>query len=218
MTWPHGDPDAVVARVLADPAYASAPRTTGQKPQESLWQIVWNWLVDHVLRPLFHPVAHAFASSRGVATVAGFVLVALALCGLGYVVFRLLLAFVNAPNAKRAMRPGAATSLDAERSARDWRALARAAAARGDFAQAIAALFGAALAELDEQTLVAYDAARTPGEYRRLVRRARARAEAPFDELTERFVRALYAPEAPERAEYEAAERALAALEPALSA
>ncbi len=218
MTWPHGDPDAVVARVLADPAYASSRPTTAQKPQESLWQIAWNWLVDHVIRPLFHPVAHALASSRSFATIAGFVLVALALCGLGYVVFRLLLAFVRDPNAKRTTRSGAATSLAAERSARDWRELARAAAARGDFAHAIAALFGVALAELDERALVAFDAARTPGEYRRLVRRVRARAEAPFDDLTERFVRALYAPDAPARAEYEAAERALAALEPALSA
>jgi hypothetical protein len=94
--------------------------------------------------------------------------------------------------------------------------VARARACCG-YAGAIAALFGAALAELDARGLVAFDATRTPGEYRRLVRRARAQASVPFDDLAERFVRALYAPERPQPADYEAAERALAALEPALA-
>jgi hypothetical protein len=214
VTWPHGDPNAVIKRVLADPAYRDAPATTAQKPHESLIGIVWDWIADHV-RPLFHPIAKALGATQGVGTLVGYVLIALALAALVFAVFRLVLAFAR-PAQRRGDRRAEGNALDVERTPPEWRALARAAAARGDYAGAIAALFGAALAELDARALVAFDATRTPGEYRRLVRRARAQASVPFDELAERFVRALYAPERPQPSDYEAAERALAAFEPAL--
>ena len=216
VTWPHGDPNAVVARVLASGAYGSTPRTTAGRPHATLLGDVWDWAWHYVLGPLFRPLAHALVSSRGAGTVVGFALVAAALLAFGYVVFRLIVAFVRDPRAVRPAGDGS-LALGIERSARDWRAFARAAAARGEYGRAIAALFSAAVAELDERALVTFDASRTPGEYRRLVRRARAAAQPPFDELAERFVRAMYAPETPAPAEYEAAERALAALEPALS-
>jgi hypothetical protein len=217
VSWPHGDPNAVVARVLRDPIYRHAAPTTNEKPQESLLEFVLSWLWDHLVKPLFHPIAHAFQATRGVGTVIGIVLVAAALLGLAFVVFRLVVAFARGPVKRRRAR-AAPHPIDDPSSARDWRALARAAAARGEFARAVAALFGAALAELDERAIVAFDASRTPGEYRRLVRRARASAASPFDELTERFSRALYAADPTVSAEYEAAERALAELEPALRA
>ncbi len=217
MTWPHGDPNAVVGRVLADPAYRSLSHTAGAAPQPSILGRAVRWLWHHALAPLLHPLAHAFAATRGAGTLVGFALVAAALLGLAFVVFRFALAFAHAPAPKSGSRaaPGA---LAVERSARDWRVFAREAAARGEFSRAIAGLFNAALAELDERAVVAFDASRTPGEYRRLVRRARASAAAPFDELSERFNRALYAADPPVAAEYAAAERALAALAPTLSA
>jgi hypothetical protein len=215
VTWTNGDPNAVIKRVLDDPSYRDARATTAEKPHESLLGVIWDWIAEH-LRPLFHPIAKALGATQGASTLIGYVLIGLALVALVFAVFRLVLAFARPP-----IRPGGrqaeSLALDADRTSPEWRALARVAAARGDYAGAIAALFGAALAELDARALVAFDAARTPGEYRRLVRRARAQASAPFDDLAERFVRALYAPERPQPSDYEAAERALAAFEPALA-
>ena len=56
-------------------------------------------------------------------------------------------------------------ALAERRSSSEWRAAAADFAAKGEFARAIAALFSAALAELDERGLVALDPSRTPGEY-----------------------------------------------------
>ncbi len=217
MTWPHGDPNVVARGILAGRAYAGIGHTTSTPPAKSIEQIVWEWLVDHVLRPLFHPLAHAFSASREAATVVGFLLVIAALGLVAFVAFRVLAAFVRASTGGDGGNATQSIPLDLG-DASDWRAIARALAARGDYARAIAALFSAALAELDARAIVAFDASRTPGEYARLVRRAKLAAAAPFDVLCERFVRALYAPTAPAAAEYEAAERALAAFEPALSA
>jgi hypothetical protein len=178
---------------------------------------MWEWLVDQLLRRLYRPVAQVFTASHEAATMIGFLLVIAALGVVAFVAFRVLAAFVRASNARGGRDATEAIPLDL-RDASDWRAVARALAARGDYARAIAALFSAALAELDARALVAFDASRTPGEYARLVRRAKVAAAPPFDVLCDRFVRALYAPNAPAAAEYEAAERALAAFEPALSA
>ncbi len=213
--YPHGDPDAVARSVLADPAYRSAAPTTAVEPQPSLFALAWRWFAEHVLAPLFHPLARALAASHGAGTVVGVTLVVLALGLLAFVGFRLAVAFAR-PVRVPGGRGRAAGPLEPARSVADWLALAREAAARGAFADAISALFRAALAELDERAIVTFDAARTPGEYRRAVRRARAAAAAPFDELTERFVRAAFAEGTPQRAEFEAAERAFAALAPAL--
>ncbi len=216
-TWAHGDPSVVIRGVLRDPAYRTAPATSHAE-HASLVQIVLEWIYKHVLQPLFGPLAHAASASQGVGTVLGYVLIAVAFAFLAFVAYRLAIAFA-APSASRGFGSSAsARALAAERDPRAWHELARLAAARGDYGSAIAALFGAALAVLDETSIVAFDAARTPGEYRRLVRRARAPASAPFDDLADRFVRALYAPARAERADYEAAREAFAAFEPALAA
>ncbi len=213
--YPHGDPDAVVRRVLADPAYRHAGQTTSEAPHESLLSIVLHWLFDHLIAPLIHPISRALAASSGVGTFVGFAFVAVALALLAYVAFRLAVAFAAPAVAARAGSL-AARGLAIELGSADWRAAARDAAARGAYADAIAALFRAALAALDEHAIVAFDAARTPGEYRRAVRRARAAAAAPFDDLADGFVRAAFAGGTPQRAEFDAAERAFAAFEPAL--
>ncbi len=219
MTWPHGDPNAVAARVLSDPIYRHAKATTAAAPAESPFLTILRWIWHHAIAPLLHPLAHAVAATRGVGTVAGTIMVVAALLGLAFVIFRLVVSLVRMPGPGGAGgRTAAVRGLEIERSALDWRRVARDAAARGDYARAIAALFSAALVELDERAVVAFDATRTPGEYRRLVRRARAAAAPAFDELTERFNRALYAAGTPVAAEYAAAERALAAFAPALSA
>jgi len=211
--WPHGDPNVVAKAVLAQAAYRQPAASTAQKPAPSLWEQAWNWFVDHVLVPIFRPIAHALSHSQSIGQWVGLVLIAFALCGLAFLIFRLVLAFVR-PRADGGEARDGVRTLDEQRSWREWLALARAAAARGDYAGAIAALFGASLAALDERAVVVYDPARTPGEYRRLVRRSRADASPSFDDLTDRFVRAAYGPGAVAQADFEAAERAFSNFEP----
>src|SRR6202023_3526448 len=181
VSWPQGDPNAVLRAVLAEPAYrvAHAAPLVADKPP--LWWLVWTWIAKHVgdlLRPLGKPFGGAFRASEGLGEVIGFALVAVALVALVYGVFRLALAF-----ARPAERPEAlvGTPIAAQLSAARWRRLAAEAAERGGYSQGIAALFGAALAALDARGVVPLDAARAPGEYRRLVRSARPRAADPFD-------------------------------------
>jgi hypothetical protein len=199
--------------VLAEPAFRVAPQATAAPPAPSLLATLWQWFVDHVLRPLFHPLANALAGSHAAVPI-GWVLIALSLGLFAFALVRLALAFVRiAPRARGAGERGA--PLAQARSADEWLAAAREAARAGDFGRAIAALFAAALARLDERGIVALDPARTPGEYRRLVRRSCAPAASAFDELAQRFVRAAYARGAAGPAEFEAAEHAFAAFEPA---
>ena len=216
MTWPHGDPAAVVGRVLANPAYARAPATVRGNPLQSLFALALRWLVDHVLRPLFHPFARALAASHGLSSAIGAGVIVVTLGVLAFAVFRLVLALA-ATTRRASLQPEDARPLAPERSAAASRVAARAAAARGDFGAAIANLFAAALAALDARGLVPFDPARTPGEYRRLVRRARREAAPAFDELSERYVRAAFAARAAAGGDFEAAERALDALEPDLA-
>jgi hypothetical protein len=216
MRWPHGDPNIVAKAVLAEPAYRQAAASSDAAPAPNLWQMAFQWFVDHVLRPLLQPLHLAFVASKGVGTAVGIVLIVGALCLFGFLIFRLAIAF--APRDALERDAGGVRALGTERTREDWLALAREAAARGDYASAIAALFAAALAALDERALVAFDPARTPGEYRRLVRRARAAASPAFDELADRFVYAAYAPNAPLRSDFEAASRAFESFEPLVAA
>ncbi len=215
MTWPRGDPDAVARNVLAGSDFRGAAVTTAAKAHATLLGVVWDWIRDHLLQPLLHPLVAALAASRDAGTAVGIVLVIVALGGLAFVAFRLALAFVRVP-AVRAQRAPHVRELAEPRDSRDWRALAAAAAGRGEYARAVAALFAAALTLLDERDVIARDAARTPGEYRRMLRRTRPAAAAPFDELAERLVNALYAPQPPDPEAYDAAARALAEFERAL--
>ncbi len=192
--------------------YHDAPASGTQKPTPSLWQLALDWIVEHIVRPLLRPIGSALSQSQGVGKWVGVGLIVLALVGLAFLIFRLVLAFARPSN--DGPRSGGVRSLDDGRSSAEWLALARAAAERGDYERAIAALFAAALAALDERAVVPLDPSRTPGEYRRLVRRSRADASDAFDELAERYVRAAYAEAQPERADFDAAERAFASFEP----
>ena len=217
VAWPHGDPNVVVCSVLQEPAFRAAAATSQTAPARSPLDIAFAWFVEHVLAPLFPRLAHALGATHDAGTVAGVILIALSLIGLVYALLRLALAVVRRPSARE--RSGT-LPLDAPhaRTARAWRDVAAKAAAGGDFALATAALFAAALATLDARGLVAFDAARTPGEYRRMVFVVRRDASAAFDELCDRYVRATYAAAPTEASDFAAAERALRALEPMLHA
>ena len=210
--WPHGDPARVVHDVLAQPAYRALAPTTAVAPKPSPFEALGTW-IGHVLSAIFRPLGHVLDATHAAGTAVGIALVVIALGVFAFLAFRLILAFAR-PARNVAADRGATTALGERPSSSAWRARARDAAERGDFGAAIAGLFAAALGALDERALVAFDAARTPGEYRRQVRRVRSEAATAFDELAERFVRAAYAPGVAEASDFAAAERAYAAFEP----
>jgi len=209
--WPHGDPNAVVHAILAEPAFAQVHRAA-VGDGNSLFQHLMQWLGDllqPVFRRLFEGSANPMAS--GALMVVLYVVAALAV---------LFIAAFIAETISVRLRGGAAvngarrdTAHD-EQSPEALRRQAAAAAEAGDFARAIALLFRAALLALDRGAVLAFDAARTPGEYRRLVRHALAPAASSFDEVATRFVHATFGTRNAERGDYEAAARAYAAFEP----
>jgi len=213
MTWPHGDPNAIAKDILAQSAYRVAPTQT-KPPSPTLWELFWRWVGD-LLRPIFTWLSHAAGSSGKAGTLIGIAIIAVAVLALAFLLYRIVAAFVQ-PSEERRRGVAAGARLEL-RSAAAWRALAAQAATAGDYGRAIAALFAAALVALDERALVPFDAACTPGEYRRRVRRARERAAPPFDRLVERFVLATFAPELPQRADYDAALHAFVSFEPLVS-
>ena len=163
------------------------------------------------MRPFFRWLDHVLGSGGGTAQAITFVIGVVTIALLAFLIYRIVLAFAK-PAIER--RRAAEYSLDERLDAAAWQALAAERAARGDYAQAIAALFAAALALLDERALVPFDASRTPGEYRRLVRRASEPIAAPFDVLADRFVRAAFAADTPQRGDCEAAFAAYGTLRP----
>lgn len=217
--WPHGDPDAVVRDVLAGAAYRHVANSPASAPRPSLWGVLWAWLVQHVFDPLLSPLQRAFANAAGGASgrLLGVVFVVLALAVLALVAYRVALAYARSSR-RHVRNDGDDISPATKRDAAAWRELAREAAARNDFTLAIAALFSASLALLDERTAIAFDAARTPNEYRRAVRRERVLAAPAFDQLAQRFVSAAYGRERPDAGAYAETDGAFDRLEPALRA
>jgi len=209
--WPHGDPNVVVKDVLNQSAYRAEP-THSDSAILSFWEQLWEW-VSNLFRPFFHWLDQALSSGGGTAQAITIAIVAVTVVVLAFLIFRIVLAFVKpAIESRRAVEHPWEERLDAA----DWQALAAERAARGDYGAAISALFAAALTLLDEHALVAYDAARAPGEYRRLVRRESEVLAAPFDALADRFVRAAFAAAEPQRGDCDAAFAAFGAFRPLL--
>ncbi|MDQ6780840.1 MAG: DUF4129 domain-containing protein, partial [Candidatus Eremiobacteraeota bacterium] len=92
------------------------------------------------------------------------------------------------------------------------------AAASGRYAQAITLLFQASLLCFDAAGTVMYDASRTAGEYRRLIRRKAAPASPHFDTLAGAFTFVAYADGAPSSQDWNSAQSAFLALRPLASA
>jgi hypothetical protein len=210
--WPHGDPNDVVRSILRDAAYRERAAPVAA-PEPSLWERFIHWLQD-ALRPLYERLAAALGGSSPLASALGYALIAAAFLGLVVLVAQMLRAYYDRVPVRGARSRG--EGLADERDYDEWRALAAACAERGEYARAIRALFSAALAGLHERAIVPFDPARTPGEYRRLVRAAKAAVAPAFDALTERFVHASYAPIVAGRGDYEAATRAFSLLDPEL--
>ena len=165
------------------------------------------------MKPFFDWLHGVGASGKPIGYAIGFVLAALVLAGIVFLALRIVEALTGTGGGDSARRRPAGI-LAQLRDAAGWREAAARFAAAGDYARAVAALFSAALATFDEEGLIAFDSARTPGEYRRLVRRTAAGEGDAFDALADAFVRAAFSAEAVSAADYARAEDAYARLRP----
>lgn len=194
-SW-RADPDALARAVLHDPRYRTLPEVT---PTSPWWEPIRHWIGDR-LREFFHGIGHV-ASGLGIpAELLGIVLLGAGAVGLVYLLVRIVAWYTMRTSVYAARASG--TALDAIRTAAELRDDARAAAARGAYRDAARLLFFAALRALDEAGRMRYDAALTPGEYRRAVRDPR------FDVLARDATVALFATREPDAALVERMERA----------
>jgi hypothetical protein len=182
--WPNGDPRDVARAIVADPRFT---RRVAEPPAERTWlDAVRDWLVG-VLRGVLHAIDRTLGAHSPLDAAIGFAVIGAAFVLFGGAVYVLVRSLLRAraqrgPAAQRAGRDDGVAA-----TAVELRAAAREAARAGRNRAAAALLFRAAVAALDERGRVAYDPARTPGEYRRLVRDAR------FDAFAADAVVALYA-------------------------
>jgi len=177
--WPHGDPRAVAQRILADRHYQLAPQAPGDKS----WLELLGDALNELWRRLTAPLDHLLGN-RTLTTVIGTAVLIALLVFLGVVITR----FARGLRAKAPSRArGTSVALDDDGAdARTLFARALAAAAEGRHHDAAALLWASALRALDERGRVRFDAARTPGEWRRAVR------DPAFDALARDAVVALF--------------------------
>ena len=185
--WPHGDPREVARAVLSDRRFHAAPNG----PAAKTWlDLVWD-AVRALWERIVGPLGRLVGNDAVTNTIGALVLVAAAVF-LIVVLVRFAEGYRRTHAARRA--PGESTPLDGDAAgARALRARAAAAAAQGRYHDAAALLWLSVLHALDERGRVRYDAARTPGEWRRIVR------DPDFDALARDAVVALFASRAADR-------------------
>ncbi|HTW84826.1 MAG TPA: hypothetical protein VMD91_12205 [Candidatus Sulfotelmatobacter sp.] len=173
--WRHGDPHDLARAIVAEPRFRHAPPLGGP----TWWDRFWSWL-GHLLAKLFH------SAPSGAGDLFSLVLVGAVLVGVVAVVVLVLAQITLGPRARARRRAREAEVIGEELDAAALRARARAAVAAQRYREAAALLWASALRALDERGRVRFDAARTPSEWRRLVR------EPAFDALARDAVFALF--------------------------
>jgi hypothetical protein len=212
-----GDPThalgSTLAAILAQPAYHEAESSTEAAPQKTWWDRFIEWLAG-LFERLFEGVFTATAS----VPLLGQIIVAITIAAFAALI--VWLAYLVALHLLRARRPrvdaDAGELLEQRAGSDELLTRARAAAARGEYALAISLAFRAALRRLDAGGVIAYDSARTAGEYRRAVRRSCAPAAPPFDELVHTFTLATYAEVPVEERDWETVDDAYVRFDPAV--
>jgi hypothetical protein len=185
--WPHGDPRDVARAIVADPRYAQG--RTSRTAQASWFDLVRAWL-GGLLRGLLHGIDRALGAHNTFETAIGFGVIFGGLALLGWGIALLVRSYARGPGRRGRPDPSAG-AVAAGANAAGLRAAALEAARAGRYRAAAALLFAWVVRALDESGRVAFDPARTPGEYRRLVR------DPLFDELTGDAVVAVFAPAEP---------------------
>jgi|GEM_PF-664937 len=210
---PARDLAPTLAAILAQPAYHETESAVEAQVHETWWQRFLDWLAG-LFQRLFGGLFTAAAEIPWIGKLVVYVTLAALAALIVYVATRL---------ARYLLRTRRVASDEDEGELLVHRAspselldMARAAARAGDYARAISMLFRAALRRLDASGVIAYDAARTAGEYRRAVRRDCAVAAKPFDALAHTFTLATYAQAPVAESDWYAADIAYQDFEPAV--
>jgi len=161
VNWPHGDPRAVAKAILSDRRYHALPRPAPKTLWDLVWDAVRKWWND-----LTAPLGHVLGNDV-VTQIVGLAVLTVAVAFLAYVAYRFARPYLRT---RRERARAAASALAQDGDAATLRARALAAANEGRYHDAAALLWASALRALDEIGRVRYDAARTPGEWRREVR------------------------------------------------
>jgi hypothetical protein len=186
--WGHGDPRDIIHTIVADPRFT---RSAAPAPPASWFDIVCAWIMRGV-RSLLHGLDRALGSHNPFEAAIGFAVIAAGLGLLGFGIYLLVRSYLRGvPSRARSQTrmPGAVAA--AEQTSAQLHVAALRAARAGRYREAARVLFLSAVRALDERGRLAYDPARTPGEYRRLVR------DPLFDALAGDAVIALFAPADP---------------------
>lgn len=188
-TASRDDLETAARSILAEPAYRVDATKPAQPQQPTIWERILDWIVN-MLGRLFGGLAEATQKVPIVGTILGYAIIAAAILGLAFVGYRIARGLTSR---REAVSAGLGEALPVSANADALYSLARDEARSGNAAAAVALLYQAALVLLDRVDRVAYDPSRTPGEYRRLVRRnAQAIADA-FDALARLFVAVAFA-------------------------
>jgi hypothetical protein len=181
------DPRVLAREILADPRY----QTHEEPHQKSFFDPILEWIAHAIawianrLNDFFRLVAPSFHGSAPLAkAIAIVILLALVVGTIGLLVL-LFRSFMS--NKEPADAQSTQIALAVPQTSAELRASALAAAANGNIREAAGLLFLAAVRTLDEIGRLSYDASRTPGEYRRLVR------DPAFDSIARDAVVALFA-------------------------
>jgi hypothetical protein len=150
---------------------------------------VRTWL-GGLLRGLLHGIDRALGAHNPFQTALGFGVIFAGFALLGWGSYLLVRSYARGPG-RRARRDPPAGDVAGGVDSAALRAAALNAARAGRYREATALLFGWVVRVLDERGRVAFDPARTPGEYRRMVR------DPLFDELAGAAVVAVFAPGEP---------------------
>ena len=207
---PRVDAKAEARAILTDPSY-QAVELSDKPPPKTWWERFIEWLAG-ILERLFGGVFRAATAAPKLSEVLAIALLAVVALALVVVIYRFVRAYFLARPRRKPEEIG--EIIGPAPVAGTLYAAAREAAARGQFARAVMLLFQAALVALDRARVVPFDAARTAGEYRRMVRRSRPAAFASFDRLAQTFSFAAYAERATNEPEWNDADGAYRALEP----
>lgn len=186
--------DAALRAILARPDYAPA-----EPPILFRWiGPALRWIGERISSLLKPVIPDVDFTAPGWETF-GYVLLGLGgLLGLALLVYLFYLAGLAVRRRRRrAGRRGAAAEDQVPATIEDWEALARGAAAREDWRAAAMALYQAVLLRLARLEVVALDRAKTPGDYRRDVRRRDRELATRFDAFLHGFERLAYGAGAP---------------------
>ena len=206
--------EATAASVLAEPAYRVPPVKPQTPPPPSLLERILDWFARWIAA-LFGRLAAVTQDVPALGTIFAVILIVLGAAGLAFVGYRLAMLFALR------RRPGATDfgqQLAPEAESDELFTRARAEALAGRPAHAVALAYQAALIALDRADRIAYDPARTTGEYRLLVRRRAQPVASFFETLAREFTAAAFAHAVIDNVDWDRAADAYASIGRALGA